>query len=550
MGMKYVWTAALVIVVAITLLTRFISLDQPYHHDEYKWVLASDPASGMPAETIPHPFFGRFVYHHLGELAGYDNVRIVPILFSLITLTLMFLYVRRRYSLEAAILVCASYVISFYALLASVQIDIDGTFLPLALMLVVWGIEYAKTSSTSGYTSIALGTLIGIFTKLSFALVPITIAADYALRSPDMLRKLFRKEVIFGGVAAIALAALAAIVLWDQVLFIHNIGNFAAIHGRDFGQLAFLTAKVLIYLSPLIPLGILLGLRQMRELSFWYVFLAVNAIFYYVLFDFSHRTLDRYLEFVLVPGSIITGVVLWTLVAQIRWSRSVVFIGTAAAIAAIALTRYVWTLTHAVFPLIPKQQFVDAFSNLSWNFLVPLTGGSGPLGFYVPLDWVAIMFALSAAAFAVAYIKKSAYALAIFIALITTYNGALFFEYSKGSSFGSTVQVAHALTDEIVASTTIPAVITYNDIGAYELFRGEKYEARFYPHTQFIPDNIEKFKRGTGYYLVIDMPTIHPDSGYARFFNQCISLVSTSSGIVTGNIYDCREVDPESIAEN
>ena len=95
--------AALAMIAIYAVATRAIAFFQPYHQDEYKWALAADPGSHIAADTIPHPFLGKFIYYLGGQVFGYGHLRIVPIILSIAFLALLFIYVRRRYSLRAAL---------------------------------------------------------------------------------------------------------------------------------------------------------------------------------------------------------------------------------------------------------------------------------------------------------------------------------------------------------------------------------------------------------------------------------------------------------------
>jgi hypothetical protein len=66
---------------------------------------------------IPHPFFGRFLYHLASILVGFENVRIVPIVLSALTLVLLFWYMRSRFDVPAALASAVLFVVPTYALL-------------------------------------------------------------------------------------------------------------------------------------------------------------------------------------------------------------------------------------------------------------------------------------------------------------------------------------------------------------------------------------------------------------------------------------------------
>ena len=55
------------------------------------------------------------------------------------------------------------------------------------------------------------------------------------------------------------------------------------------------------------------------------------------------------------------------------------------------ITAFIFLLPHRIIPLLPKTAFVSAVAHGHWRFLLPMTGGSGPLGFYLPVDALAFI---------------------------------------------------------------------------------------------------------------------------------------------------------------
>ncbi len=526
------------------LAARFLALTQPYHQDEYKWALAADPHGGVSPDTIPHPFLGKFVYHLAGEAFGYDHLRLVPIILSVVFLALLFFYVKKLFSREAAFAAVTVYIFSFYALLSSVQIDIDGVFLPLTALAAFFAYELVlrEPYNKKYLAALALSLVVGFCIKLSFILVPAALAVDYLFRNPGIVRFFLRRNIILAGVALLVLGGLALAVVWDQVLFLRNVRNYLALSGRNFGELAFLTGKALIYMSPLIPAGIILGLRLFHRLRLWFIFLAINIVFYFVLFDFSHRTFDRYLMFILLPGAIIAGVAFADYgIRMQKERRHLIFFAAALAFFAV-LAHVLFSRPHTIVPLIPKSGFIHAITAFDWGFLLPLTGGSGPLGFYVPWDGMALLWGLAALLFAIVLFvrKPTTYAFAAFLALSLVYNVFVTSEYLFGTYYGSAPKVLSELTEAIDRDAR---VITYNDTGAYTLFTQGAYAGRFYPHPEFIPNNAPRLSAHAGLFLVVGLPILNPDSIYSKYFGTCRAIEKAESGLVRGLLLDCSRAD-------
>ena len=89
----------------------------------------------------------------------------------------------------------------------------------------------------------------------------------------------------------------------------------------------------------------------------------------------------------------------------------------------------------------------------------------------------------------------------------------------------------------IADSKEIKNVLTYNDIGNHELSAIGKYAGRIYATPQSEAGYEKKFAEFYGHYLIVDIPKL---SGfYKKFFEECKTLFETSSGKITGRVYDC-----------
>ena len=81
---KIIFTA----IVVIFLFTRFLGLDFIYHQDEYRWASIANPFFGELES--PHPPLPEYLYKTAGRIFGYDNLRIVPLIFSVLNLFLIY----------------------------------------------------------------------------------------------------------------------------------------------------------------------------------------------------------------------------------------------------------------------------------------------------------------------------------------------------------------------------------------------------------------------------------------------------------------------------
>ncbi len=537
---------ACVLALALGMLIRFPALSQPYHQDEYKWAFIVNPVYGQEG-TIPHPPLAEILYHHTGALFGYDHLRLLPYALSLVFSILLYVVVARLYGKRAAIIALLLWAIDLYAVLASVQIDIDGVLLPICILSMLGGYLLWKKEGRSRLVIalLSIGIIGGAFTKLSFVLAPGAIAADLLWQERFRVRQYLTRRVLIGTIAALVVVIALVFALRHAPLFVYA-ERFMHFGGRSYFELFFLTTKAILYLSPLLILGSFLGLKHLKTLSVWYWYVLATVLFYAVVFDFTHTTLDRYWMALILPLVVITAVALGDLAAHIR-STAVERIMTAGGALVVALlVLKVFTMGKTVMPLQPKDAFIHSFLSGHWSFLIPFSGGSGPLGFYLPLDGIMLLWGIAAVSaallFFVANTRIRFIAIVLFIVMGIFYNTIGVVEYEKGYLYGSTSGVYTALVARVNNDPTIPQVITYNDVGGYDLTVSKKYFKRFYTDPMFADTNVGKFGSYNGYYMVLDMPLINTQSVYWQYFQKCKSVFDIRDKQVSGFIFDCRGV--------
>lgn len=544
-------------IAVVFLASRFLGLGQIYHQDEYKWAMIVNPIFNLQGESNHPPLVG-LLYHLTGEAFGYDRLRILPFIFSLLGLILAYLLVKKLYGEKAALITSSILLVSVYNLIASLQIDFDGALLPFWGLLTVYAfyhLDFRHIRDRKNYCWLAIlcVSLVGGFlTKLSFFIIVAALATEYYLMYRPKIKNLLKLLGAFGGVVlAVALAVLAINAFYPAVqatrflLYVKNFSflNFAS---RNWSQVGFLTAKVLILTSPLLLGGYFLIQKNWRRYRLWLIFLFYNFLLYFVIFDFSNRTLERYLMFLIIPGAIVTGSAIadWLANQKLRQYRWPIIISGAAVII-ISLITLFWPAQ--VLPLNPKSAYLAQLTHLSFNFLIPITGGSGPVGFYVSFLFVLVTFLLALGALVIyRFINNQGlknWLLILFLAAGIIYNLGLDSEYLAGWRYGNVNHEAQAAVAYVVNNPAIKGVDTYYDTGAYELTMVGKYERRFYTDPKFFEKNQRLFATQRTCYLVVDFPQIDKQSFYWQYFRQCAIAYFSQDREVAAYVFDCRKED-------
>jgi hypothetical protein len=531
---------------------RLPGVNQPYHQDEFKW--AQIVAKGSPvAGIIPHPPLSEAIYIFADRVFGNDHLRIMPLLFSILNLFLLYAVVKRRYGPRVAVVASAVYAVAFHSVLASLMVDTDGQVLPFWFLLAVMGYDRWRDAATKKrrlvWLALFFGGLIGgLLTKLSCILPVAAFGIDALIEYRHHLtrKRLFKIGIAFLiGFGVILIALLNAHFVFKTFsldwLFAYT-SRFFTFGSRNHFQIMVQVLKSVMYASPLLLAPVLLVSKDMvRRTRLFWIFMGVALMFYLVLFDFSVGCLDRYLQVLVVPLSVISSLV-YVEIFEKHGKRIRIWHAATAAIAAIALFGLQF-LPHIVPPQHPKAEWLARIISFKWNFLFPFSGGSGPLGFYVSFLLMAVGFLVALALVVAIRVKPQARKILLLIlaAVGFAYNLAFTEEYLFGAINGNAPDVMRKATTFVIENPEIETVITYNDIAANELTNAGKYYKRLYVDPMFEASNIKKLNEAKGYYLVVDMPHLNPDSIYAKYFASCRAVYHDSSGRIDAYVYDCRE---------
>ncbi|MEK7616316.1 MAG: hypothetical protein AAB420_03880 [Patescibacteria group bacterium] len=485
-----------------------------YHQDEYSWIMQFD---GTDHSKPIHPPLYLFLGKTVGSVIGFDNLRWLTVPFAIANVILVYaiayaLSERRSVGLAAAGL----FAFNAYSILGATMIDIDGALLPFFVLLAYYA--YLR----KWWWLLALALIGGFFAKLSFIIFLGALIADV------LSRRLSRKTLPWiggGAILVVGLYFLASHFLPDVVTYAqhYNIFNFAT---RSYADLGYKLLKSFVFLGPLLMLGIFSSLREPEYFSryrFWWLYLLFSFLFYVVIFDFATYTIERYFLFMIAPMVIIAAESLMNMMRKIRTIPVLV------ALLVIA-TLFV---PHDVIPLFPKTGFVDRILSPSWNFLIPIMGGSGPVGFYVSALFVGLSWLLMA--YALLWRKGT-----LFVLLGVGYTIVILQEFLFGGIYGSANRVAWDTVNYINANPEITRVNTYYDIAPYDLRVSGKYENRFYvtPKRDYTK-SLEKYRL---HYMIVHFPEIAPDDKHLALIKRCPVIQEFRDKRVYSEVYDCTKL--------
>lgn len=535
------------IILAVFLALRLPGVHLPLHQDEYKWPMIVNPAAQSDTE-IPHPPLSQFIYKTAGLIVGFNtNFRFVPLFFGAVNLLLLFYFVRTNFGKKPAIISALIWTFSYFSILASLMVDTDGQMIPFFFLLSL--ISYYKLKNDyrnfKWWTVLILSFIGGFFIKVSFVLQIGAIIFDFILNK----RKVFTKKqyVKFFTILAATFAFLVFSLYLSQKIFpFFNFGKSLLYweHFFTFNRGWFQTfiqfVKVLLYLSPFLVLVPFLSSREIINKSkVFIIFIIFSLLFYLVIFDFSLGALDRYLQLLILPLTIIVSLILSEISFKEEKDKKYLLTGIILSLL-LSLTLFV---NHFVPSLHPKSEWISRILSLHWNFLYPFSGGSGPLGFYVSFLFMALLWILSLISVVFCIIKPR-FKKMILITIIPiglVYNFVFAEEYLFGEIYGSAPRLLTNVVEFIKNDPDIKYVTVYNDNGGAEIQAIGKYRKRLYTDPKFdVNEKIATLNKYKEYYLEIDIPRIDPNSVYRRYLDSCNLVYNQKDKEISAKVYDCR----------
>lgn len=541
---------SLLLLLTLFVLLRVPGLTTPYQQDEFKSAMVAEAGIQSASSFLSHPPLTALLLTAGASVFGGSHMRLLPLLFGLLSAVLLFSVARRRLGERAALFSLFLYTIAFYSAWASLMIDTDGAILPTFFLATVYSYDRAKESLGKRrlfwWLATAGALLLGLLVKLSFVLVVGALILDYLWEH--------RRDITSVQIGY-ALAGLCGFTLFTMLsfLFVHFVDpafsfadmvlharGYFHISGRNYTQIVVEGIKALFYLSPLLIAPLLFLTREMCvRLRIFLIYLGLGVIFYFILFDFSRGALDKYLMFTIVPLSILAGTALSQAIFPRLRSPWISF-GVLGATILVVLN----FLPHTLFPLYPKTAWFGSVLHGSWSFLTPFNGGSGPVGFYVSFLFIFASYAMTCIVALLGRLKPATLGGTAFLILCfgLVYNAVFIEEFAFGKINGSVSTVLTTTLEFIKGAPETGTILTYNDIGAYELSHMGQYRARFYAAPQFEKEHQTLFAeqvRVGGAFLVIGIPPLY-EGFYSDFFSHCDTLFTTHSGVIPGTVYTCK----------
>ncbi len=541
--------------------THILGLHSPYHQDEYKWVLYSHPEI-IAAGAVPHPPLSEFIYTKLGPIVGDLNFRFIPFFFGILNFFLIFYLSKCLFdSKKTALSTVFLFSISFYSILATLMVDVDGAIMPMFFLIM--SIAYFKLKGTNFQFSIhhfqswiwwiilLMGAIGGFMIKVSAILPIAAVFFDFLIDKNIFLdwRKVLKYFLYAcGGATLLALILVLAHFVFPffnlsyALKYWEHFWNSSSFLNRGWFQTFIQFFKSVLYTSPLLILPAFFAGREIfKKTRVFYIFILLGLFFYLFAFDFSIGALDRYFQFMIVPLCLISGVVFNSFFhTPCGKVKKAYILGLILVLVLIFVVQFI---SHIVPSLHPKSGWITRVFSLKWNFLYPFTGGSGPLGFYVSFLFITLVWLTTLFAVILRTWKSNLQVLCLFFIFSVglAYNLVFIEEYLFGFINGSAPKVLAGAVEFIKNDKNIKSVTVYNDNGGYDVQVIGKYHKRLYTDPAFDMNikmaTLNQYKE---FYLEVNMPRIDPSSFYRRYLDSCKIVYDDTDKNISAIVYDCR----------
>ena len=288
----------LILILLFAILLRSFGLDEAMYDDEANYAFAAANAEELGFN--PHyysPLLAQWSNGLSISTFGINTLafRLVPLLFGVLTIIFTYLLAKEHYNKKIAILASTIMAISFYHILASLQIDVEGSILTFLFVLTIFSyLKYEK------YKTKKWQVLTGIFIGLSFLAKSNSIGLFIILGAHSLIknRKITKtvKELFMPFIIGIGILGL-----FFLVSYLVNPQNIAFLfsHGTNFLNLKPSGIPIILFLLWATPFLIFLPLTRIikakKEDSIFIIWIIYTILFYTFLIkkgDFSRYLMN------------------------------------------------------------------------------------------------------------------------------------------------------------------------------------------------------------------------------------------------------------------
>ncbi|MBI4144320.1 glycosyltransferase family 39 protein [Candidatus Woesearchaeota archaeon] len=525
----------LILLITIALI-RLPALQQLAYGDEYRFINNAMPhnEAGLienfempPLPTWLNQLFSIFIDDKT------TAARTASYILGLISILLIYAIAKKQYNEKTALLAATIFAFSLYATWAGTAIELNGANMLFAFLLAIYAL--VKTEENKKWVYLyGIATGIGMLSRYETVLFfPLFFANSlYTTKS----WKTTIKRTILIGIIAGAIFAIFPILSYAThsnhfYSTIERGANMTLKEAEPFKIIPYLIQLSYALLWIALPFGaiFLLGLKNYENKKFkWYAWIVLVLLFYTFIVKDNYKPFDRYFT-LLMPALLFIGI---NELTEINWKKTITYF-IIAIIAIILLNT-----TQTQLPFYPKESYFKTITTLSWNFLIPFNGGSGPIGFLASFSGIALAFITSAIALILA-IKNKTTAISLILAVSFALNLFLIQEFTLGMAHGNINEITKNAINYTKETTPKEQEVFYFRNWALKLYLNDTFpkltNLDFFNDTTTNSNHLTKqFKNAT--IMWIDFPSINKQGALYQTVSQCRAEKTFSN---TATIFRC-----------
>lgn len=584
------YSKAIIIIFVAALLIRLIGVNDVMYNDEATRAIAikdSGFLGNLVGKDTGHPPLYSWIAMSFTSVLGMSNVafRLIHIIFGALTIYLVFLIARRYFGSKAALWSVAIIGYSYYHILASIQITIDGSILAFFYLLTLYFfMRYSEfdvkdeLAFRAGKTGIRInkwlplaGVAFGfaMLTKVSAILVLPPIVAYSLIKS----RSVKKTAVELGAICIMGVLMFSSYLILSSfdpsgIEFVKARAQEVAVKSPlNLPLLAIQFAQAGIWMGPFIIGMLLLSFawlldkkkddQSKKNTHLMMLFITTIIFFYVFIIRDNFRPIERYFMVLTAPISILAGAYL----SKIKFEKKHLLIFISVFVIFSGFLVWLNLKQNEYLPFYPKEEFIKYAVGFDWAVYMPFLGNEGPVGFYLSLDTVAYSFILAFIALGIYLITKYARvkrkgcgqaaisALVVFIAVAAAFNVIITEEYLIGKMNPDIEKVSKEMLDYVEKNDVKKPLLFFRNF-ALEFYTTPKYgecpyQLKYWDECSIDfsddknPRKLELIDKG-GTILVVDFPKINHDSLLWKKFSECKKLKSFyDKGQEVGFIIEC-----------
>ena len=547
MALNTKYNKILLAIIILAFAIRLSGINQPFNEDELHWAYSAETRDWLGTVMRNTPL-SIYAMNFITAVFGVEtwSIRLTFIIAGLSTILITAKLAKEQFSEKTAIISAFLLTIQPLHTLASLQAAYEGSFLTLFFITSIYFLFKFCQEPTSNkkyiyLTGIALG--FALLSKTSAILIIPPIILIYSFLMTKKLRFAMKTMLTTIIICAVIFAigfAIPSILLQSPALInsITQLLSQTDTIKTSMLSLLFQYSYAIIWFGPLLPLLTIYAVIYKKIDKLNLVSLLYIILFYLLIIRENSPPIERYWMILLPQASIISANALIGFISDQK-NRKIIMLSFATTLIAL----FVINLQKSkILSFYPKIQYLEHAINLDWNFLVPITGSSGPLGFYINFITIGAIFGavgiIIIANIVQARIKKFSYTTfmlsTIIIGASFAYNAFFLQEYLFSSTNPNIISATKQTIEFINTNNLKTPIYYYRNYALFHHF-DNKYKSNrtnilpafdYFNMTNYNKKNLKKLRE-----TAISQP-IYAELIQLQFPNDIDELANITKGTI------------------